>query len=67
MTYTNGDKYEGQWVNDKKEGEGTMKYSNGNWYRGKWKNDKPNGLGTRQTDGTTYTESGKTIKQRKRH
>ena len=32
MLYMNGRKYEGEWVNDKREGRGFEKYSNGNYY-----------------------------------
>ncbi len=47
MRYPSGNEYEGDWVKDKKEGEGVM-----NWlsvhekYEGAWKNDSPNGLGS---------------------
>ena len=34
MTYGNGDKYVGEWINDKKHGQGTYTYSNGQIVRG---------------------------------
>jgi hypothetical protein len=44
--YNNGDKYEGDWRNDKKEGTGKCLYCNADWYIGFWLNDKREGLGT---------------------
>ena len=40
MTYNNGDKYEGEWINDKKEGKGIYYYNIGEQYGGEWKNDE---------------------------
>ena len=34
MNYDNGNEYEGQWNNNKREGKGTTKYSSGNVYTG---------------------------------
>ena len=45
MIYKNGDKYNGYWKNNKKEGKGIMKYNNGDKYEGYWKNDKKDGYG----------------------
>ena len=45
MTYNNGDKYTGEWKNDKREGKGIMEYENGNIYDGEWKNDLKEGKG----------------------
>ena len=42
--YNNGDKYEGQFLNNKKEGKGIMEYYNGDEYNGDWKNDKKEGI-----------------------
>jgi len=39
MIYISGDIYEGEWLNDKKEGNGKYWYKNGNIYTGDWKND----------------------------
>jgi len=44
-TWTNGDKYVGEWKNVKKNGQGTYDYSNGDKYVGEWKGDKANGQG----------------------
>ena len=46
MYYYNGDLYEGDWINDKREGQGTYVWKNGSKYIGSWKDDKKNGEGT---------------------
>ena len=38
-TYSNGDKYVGEWKNDSKYGQGTYTYSNGTKYVGECKED----------------------------
>lgn len=45
MYYSNGDKYGGDWKDDKKEGKGIMYYNNGDKYGGEWSNDIRNGKG----------------------
>lgn len=52
MNYTNGDKYDGDWINDEKDGYGTtalilgkLNYANGDKYEGEWKHDKKDGQG----------------------
>ena len=45
MTYANGNIYEGQWVNDQRDGNGKMTYANGNIYEGQWKNNQRDGNG----------------------
>ena len=40
-TYTNGDKYVGEWKNGKRNGYGTYAFANGNKYVGEWKSGKP--------------------------
>ena len=42
MTWANGDKYDGEWKNGKREGHGVMEYINGSTYNGKWKDDCQN-------------------------
>ena len=44
-TYTNGDSYEGEWRNDKKQGRGQYNYTNGDVYIGGWENDFKSGKG----------------------
>tara|TARA_B100001059_G_scaffold114388_1_gene114648 strand:+ start:742 stop:1278 length:537 start_codon:yes stop_codon:yes gene_type:complete len=41
-----GDKYTGEWKNDKKHGYGTYTWKNGNKYEGVYYDDFPNGQGT---------------------
>lgn len=54
--FTSDDKYEGEIINDKRHGQGTMKYSNGDIYEGEWKEDHQNGKGTfKSHDGIFYT------------
>jgi len=38
--HADGDIYEGQWVNDKAEGQGTYSHANGAFYEGQWLDDK---------------------------
>jgi len=40
-----GNIYNGDWLNDNKNGEGRMIYSNDDVYFGDWLNDKKNGIG----------------------
>lgn len=46
MSYSNGNKYIGEWKNGKKSGQGVMIYENGDLYDGGWKQGKRNGQGT---------------------
>ena len=45
MIYNNGDKFEGEFKNEIKEGKGKMIYKNGDIYEGEFKNDKREGNG----------------------
>jgi hypothetical protein len=38
--FPNGNRYDGDWVADLKEGYGTLTYVNGEKYEGQWKADK---------------------------
>ena len=40
LTFPNGDKYVGEWVNDLKYGQGIFTYPDGNKYVGGWKDGK---------------------------
>ena len=40
MYWKNGDRYEGDYKNDKREGKGIMYWNDGDKYEGDWKNDK---------------------------
>ena len=46
IKYSNGDKYDGEWENDKKHGQGTYTWANGDKYDGAWEDDKRHGVGT---------------------
>ncbi len=44
--WANGDSYEGEWVNDLRQGNGTKKWKKyGDVYIGKWLNDTKHGYG----------------------
>jgi len=45
MNFNNGDKYVGQWRNDKFNGFGILEKANGEKYEGNWKNNKMHGQG----------------------
>ncbi len=47
LTSASGDKYVGEWKNDKKHGHGTYEYSSGEKYKGEWEQGKKHGRGTR--------------------
>ena len=42
----NGERYEGEYRNDKRHGQGTVTYASGNRYSGEWRNGKRYGRGT---------------------
>lgn len=44
--YMNGEKYEGDWKEDWKEGVGKWYYTNGSYFDGEWRGDNINGKGT---------------------
>ena len=47
LYYPNGNiQYEGDWVNNKKEGNGKYILEDGEYYKGEWKNGSINGKGT---------------------
>ena len=41
----NGERYEGDFRNDNREGKGIMYWNNGNIYDGEWRNDRCEGKG----------------------
>ncbi len=54
FTWPDGRRYEGQYIDDKKEGHGNFYWPDGRKYEGGWKNGKQHGIGV-------YTSaSGKT-------
>lgn len=46
--------YNGDWVNERKEGSGTFTYENGDTYTGEWQNDKAHGKGSYKTKAAIY-------------
>ena len=53
-----GDRYEGEWRNDKKEGKGIYYYNNGDRMMGDYYNDKPIGKHAVLTkNGEVYTNN----------
>lgn len=45
-SFSNGDRYEGEWRNTKRHGWGTYFFANGVRYEGEWKDDRQHGQGT---------------------
>jgi hypothetical protein len=45
MTFANGDVYEGDWKDNKRDGKGKMTFANGDVYEGDWKDNKRDGKG----------------------
>jgi len=43
---SSGNRYEGQWKDNRQIGKGTMWFANGNKYEGQWKQDRQEGQGT---------------------
>ena len=56
MDFTGGVKYEGEWKDGEKHGQGTTTYSDGSEYVGGWKNDKKHGQGQ-----YNWSDGGKTV------
>ena len=44
--WTKGEKYQGEWADNKRQGKGTVGYANKDKYEGGWVQDKREGLGT---------------------
>lgn len=44
-TWNDGRRYEGDFKNGKKDGEGTFTWSNGTMYIGSWLDDRQHGIG----------------------
>ena len=43
--WKNGNKYVGEYINDKKEGKGIYYWGKKNYYDGEWLNNRPHGYG----------------------
>ena len=53
-TFSNGDKYFGEYRQDRRHGEGTYVFSDGEKYIGEWKNGQPHGLGSYSFADASY-------------
>ena len=54
-TFASGNKYVGEWKDDKKHGKGTYTFASGDKYVGEWKDDTMHGKGTYTwADGAIY-------------
>jgi hypothetical protein len=54
-TFASGDKYVGEWQDNKQHGQGTYTFASGAKYVGEWKDDERNGQGTYTfPDGEKY-------------
>ena len=53
-TWNDGRRYEGEFKNGKKDGEGNFEWGNGNKYIGSWRGGKQHGIGiwVSNKDGT---------------
>ena len=45
LMFTDGTWYEGEWKDDKMEGQGILTYTDGTFYKGEWKDNDMNGYG----------------------
>lgn len=58
MLWASGERYVGEWTEDKKHGQGTYYYSNGSIYIGDFVNDVPHGYGEfKKAEQTVYKVS----------
>ena len=55
--WPDGRRYEGEYVDDKKEGQGTFYWPDGRKYEGGWENGKQHGIGT-YTSASGKTKQG---------
>ncbi|MBF0139230.1 MAG: hypothetical protein HQL74_03000 [Magnetococcales bacterium] len=53
-TYENGERYEGQWINGQRSGEGTLIEADGDQWSGQWSEDKRIGTGHRHLAFAEY-------------
>ena len=57
ITFQDGSKYEGEWKDRKKHGQGTLTWPDGRKFVGEFKDDNPHG------QGTVYAADGTILKQ----
>ena len=58
MSYENGDKYVGDWKDDKRYGKGKQTYKDGKSFVGKWRKDKREGEGKLMDENGVIIEEG---------
>jgi osmotically-inducible protein OsmY len=58
FTYSNGDRYVGEYKNRQQNGQGTYTYANGDKYVGEWKDGMRNGQGTLSASNGSVTSQG---------
>ena len=56
MIFPNGDVYDGEWVNGKRQGVGLFKAQGGSTYAGNWDNGKRHGHGVLTNVGAGQSE-----------
>ena len=52
--WPDGNEYEGDYINNIKEGEGVFKWKDGRKYKGKFKNGRPHGKGILTVNGISF-------------
>lgn len=63
MTYSNGEKYDGEWRSGKREGKGILLFPNGDKYQGEFRDDQVEGKGILfQMNGDKYEGKEKPFK-----
>jgi hypothetical protein len=66
--FDNGATYEGEWLNEKRHGQGTQTWADGAEYKGQWVNDKAQGWGIfKHVDGDVYEGQWKRQGRRQGH
>ena len=62
MYYSNGNiQYEGDWINDKEEGNGKYIWEDGEYYIGQYKNNLKHGKGTKYYSNGNIKQKGNWI------
>ena len=57
-SWPDGAKYEGDYIDGKKEGKGKLTFADGSYYEGEFKENKRNGYGKRFIKGNTLIYEG---------
>ena len=56
LLYVNGDKFRGEWLDDKAHGIGTLEYANGDVYEGAWIRDQRHGDWLREFGSSVWLD-----------